>query len=348
MTFKPSYIRLYEEGELQSRAERLEAMLASCTLCPRHCRNDRSRNEIAACYSGMLPIVSSYCLHFGEEPALVGTNGVGNIFFGNCHLHCVYCQNHQISQNWRVERQNEVSVERLADIMIELQEQRVHAIGFVSPTHFVPQIIRAVMLAIPKGLTLPLIYNTNAFDAVEVLRMLDGIIDIYLPDLKYADDELGYRYSKIHDYTIHARAAITEMHRQVGTGLIVDDNGVIQRGLIIRHLVLPNDIAGSEETLKWISTALDRDVTVSIMAQYFPVHKAATIDLLNRQIRESEYIRVLRHLDTYHISNGWIQDFESHEYYRPDFSDRMTPFQGQLSNTRRGVNHHGIDVTERG
>ncbi len=346
VTFIPSYIRLFEKGELQQRVERLEAMLAPCTICPRECGNNRLKNEIAACYSGLLPIVSSHCLHFGEEPALGGTNGVGNIFFGNCNLRCVYCQNHLISQNWRVERQNEISIEHLARIMIGLQEHRVHSIGFVSPTHFVPQIVKAVMLAIPMGLTLPLIYNTNAYDSIEVLRLLDGIIDIYLPDLKYADDEAGYKYSKIKKYVPHARAAIAEMHRQVGTGLVVDDDGVVRRGLIIRHLVLPNDIARSEETLRWISTALDPQVTLSVMAQYYPTHKAITTELLNRRIREGEYNRVLDYLDEYGLTNGWIQDFESHEYYRPDFTDRVTPFKGQQSNISEGVHRHGIDVAD--
>jgi putative pyruvate formate lyase activating enzyme len=337
---------MYESGELQRRVERLEAMLAPCTLCPRNCRNNRLNDEIAACYSGRLPIVSSHCLHFGEEPALGGTHGVGNIFFGNCNLRCVYCQNHLISQNWRVERQNEIPVERLAGIMLELQELGVHSIGFVSPTHFVPQIIRAVMIAIPKGLTLPLIYNTNAYDSVEVLRVLDGIIDIYLPDLKYAGNDDAYRYSKIHDYVPYARSAITEMHRQVGTELVVDDEGVIRRGLIIRHLVLPNDLACSEDTLEWISSALDPQVTLSIMAQYYPAHKAQTMELLNRRIRESEYTRVLQYLDRYHLANGWIQDFDSHEYYRPDFTDRVRPFKERESNISEGEHCYDIDVAD--
>jgi len=331
---------------LHERVERLEAMLTPCVLCPHNCRNDRVNGEIAVCYSGRLPIVSSYCVHLGEEPALGGTNGVGNIFFGNCNLRCVYCQNHLISQNRRVERQNEISIERLTDVILELQAQNVHAIGFVSPTHFVPQIIRAVMEAIPKGLALPLIYNTNAYDSVDVLRLLDGIIDIYLPDMKYAVNNDGYLYSKIRDYVTHARPAIAEMHRQVGTDLVVDDSGIVRRGLIIRHLVLPNDIARSEETLEWISTALDPRVTVSIMAQYYPAHRALTIELLNRRVRESEYTRVLRLIDRYQLTNGWIQDFKSHEYYRPDFTDRVRPFKGSQSNISEGVHRHGIDVTD--
>lgn len=252
MSLAPSYLNLLASGELTRRVERLTALLASCTVCPHDCGNNRLKNEIARCYSGLLPIVSSATVHFGEEPALVGTRGVGNIFFGNCNLRCVYCQNFLISQNHIEERKNEVSLERLAGMMLELQEKGVHSIGFVSPSHFVPQIIAAVEIAARSGLKLPLIYNTNAFDSVEVLRLLDGIVDIYLPDLKYADEQMGYEYSKIRDYPSVAHAAIREMHRQVGGDLVFDENGLVQRGLIIRHLVLPNDLAGSRDSLRWI------------------------------------------------------------------------------------------------
>ena len=210
-----------QSGEFQRRLERLEAMLESCTVCPHDCGNNRLNNELARCYSGYLPIVSSYCQHFGEEPALGGAYGVGNIFLGNCNLRCVYCQNFQISQNWKAERVNEVTFERMAGMMLELQAKGVHAIGFVSPTHFVPQIVRALSIAIPQGLELPLIYNTNAYDSVEVLKLLDGIFDIYLPDLKYSDDEFGYKYSKVKSYTEISRAAVKEMHRQVGSDVVV-------------------------------------------------------------------------------------------------------------------------------
>lgn len=331
---------------LRQRIERLEEMLAPCVTCPRRCGNDRLKGEIAACYSGLQPIVSSYCIHHGEEPALGGKSGVGNIFFGNCNLRCVYCQNHLISQNWRVERQNEISIERLAGIMLELQAQNVSSIGFVSPTHFVPQIMRAVLTAIPKGLGLPLIYNTNAYDSVEVLRLLDGIVDIYLPDLKYADDEDGYRYSKIRGYVTFARPAIAEMYRQLGPDLLEDEKGIVRRGLIIRHLVLPNDIARSEETLEWISKALDTRVTLSIMAQYYPVHKAQTMELLNRRIRDNEYARVLQLLDRYRLANGWIQDFESQEYYRPDFTDRVRPFNAVRSDNQDEKCNRGTGIAD--
>jgi putative pyruvate formate lyase activating enzyme len=252
---------------------------------------------------------------------------VGNIFLGNCNLRCVYCQNFQISQNWREERKNEVSFERMAEMMLELQAKGVEAIGFVSPTHFVPQIVRALSIAIPRGLEIPLVYNTNANDSVEVLRLLDGIFDIYLPDLKYSEEDFGYMYSKVRSYPEISRAAAKEMHRQVGSDLVYGEDGLVKRGLIIRHLVLPNNIASSEETLRWIATELDNRVTLSVMSQYYPTHKALTTELLDRRIRESEYDKVMLLLDKYGFENGWAQEYESHEYYRPDFSDRLEPFK---------------------
>ena len=330
MKFIPSYSPLYAAGEFQRRLERLEAMLESCTICPHDCGNNRLNNELARCYSGYLPIVSSYCQHFGEEPALGGAYGVGNIFLGNCNLRCVYCQNFQISQNWKAERLNETTYERMAGMMLELQAKGVHAIGFVSPTHFVPQIVRALSIAIPQGLELPLIYNTNAYDSVEVLKLLDGIFDIYLPDLKYSDDEFGYKYSKVKSYSEISRAAVKEMHRQVGSEVVYGDDGLVKRGLIIRHLVLPNDIASSEETLRWIAKELDNRATLSVMSQYYPTHKALTTELLDRRIRESEYDKVLQLLDTFGFENGWAQEFESQDYYKPDFSDRLEPFKVEV------------------
>ena len=329
--FIPSYIKLHESGELSVRAKKLKAMLEDCNICPKDCKVDRLNNEIAACYSGFKPVVSSYCVHYGEEPVLVGSkkydneNGVGNIFFGNCNLRCVYCQNYEISQNHKTEINNEVTIDRLAEIMLELQSKNVNAIGLVSPTHFVPQIILALKIAAAKGLSLPLVYNTNSYDSFEVLKLLDGIIDIYLPDLKYSEDEYGYKYSKIKNYVKHSREAITEMHRQVGSELLIETN-ILKRGLIIRHLILPNDIAGSYDTLKFISQ-LDSNISLSVMSQYYPIHKALSTDLLSRNIREREYVKILDLLDEFSLENGFLQEFESESYYRPDFNDRQEPFK---------------------
>src|SRR5438034_3567982 len=239
-----SYRRLLQTGELRRRVEALEALLERCTVCPRDCFNNRLRDEIAACYSGRLPIVSSYTAHFGEEPPLVGTRGAGNIFFGNCNLRCVYCQNYQISQTHKQQIKNEVTHERLAEMMLELQARGCHNINFVSPTHFAPQMARAILIAAEGGLRIPIVYNTNAYDSVEVLRLLDGIVDVYLPDLKYAEDEAGFLYSKVRSYRECSRAAIAEMHRKMGHELVYGEDGLLKRGLVIRLLVLPNDTCG--------------------------------------------------------------------------------------------------------
>jgi putative pyruvate formate lyase activating enzyme len=327
----PSYLDLLRSGTLQRRVEALEALLERCTICPRDCLNNRLENEIAACYSGRLPIVSSYTPHFGEEPGLVGTRGAGNIFFGNCNLRCVYCQNYQISQTHKEQVKNEVTHERLAQMMLELQSRGCHNINFVSPTHFAPQMARAVMLAAEQELHLPIVYNTNAYDSVEVLRLLDGIVDVYLPDLKYSDDEAGYVYSKVPSYKQHSRKAIAQMYSQTGDELVFDDEGLLKRGLVIRLLVLPNDIAGVRESLEWIKDELSSRVAVSLMAQYYPTNQAGANPryiLLSRRIRESEWLKAVSALAALGMEEGWMQEFDGAAYYyRPDFSDRETPFR---------------------
>ena len=327
----PKYLTLLKTGELAHRVDKLEAMLASCTICPKLCGNDRLKDEIAACYSGRLPIVSSYTAHFGEEPCLSGTGGAGNIFFGNCNLRCVYCQNYQISQTWREQKKNEVTHERLADMMLDLQDRGCHNIAFVSPTHFVPQMARGILLAADRGLKLPIVYNTNAYDSVEVLRLLDGIVDVYLPDLKYADSDAGLQYSKVRDYPLHARAAIKEMSRQMGTELVFDDAGLLQRGLLIRLLVLPNDIAGLADNLRWIRDELGPKQAISLMAQYYATNKAATDPryiLLSRKISEREWFDAVSLLEELGIEEGFMQEYEgASHYYRPDFMDPEKPFR---------------------
>jgi putative pyruvate formate lyase activating enzyme len=337
--YRPSYVSLLQTGELLRRIEALEALLERCTVCPRDCLNNRLQNEIAACYSGRLPVVSSYTPHFGEEPPLVGTNGAGNIFFGNCNLRCVYCQNYQISQTHKEQLKNEVSHERLAEMMLELQFRGCHNINFVSPTHFAPQMARAILLAAERGLRLPIVYNTNAYDSVEVLQLLDGIVDVYLPDLKYAEDEAGYRYSKVKSYREYSRLAIAEMYSQMGDNLVVDENALLKRGLVIRLLVLPNDIGGVRESLEWIRDALSPRVAVSMMAQYYPTNQAGKNEryvLLSRRITESEWLRALSALDELGMDEGWMQKFDGAAYYyRPDFSDRETPFKDIRDFSRR-------------
>jgi len=260
----------------------------------------------------------------------VGSGGAGNVFLGLCNLRCVYCQNHQISQTFKEQRRNEISTERLAEIFLELQASGCHNINWVSPTHFVPQLVQALVIAARSGLDLPIVYNTNAYDSVHVLKLLDGIVDIYLPDLKYSDDQAGLLYSKVPQYVAYSRAALAEMYRQLGDHLVMGADGLVERGLIVRLLVLPNDLAGIYESLKWIKDELSSRVAVSLMAQYFPTNKveADRYPLLSRKIRWSEWLSALEHLDKLEMSEGWIQDFDSAaEYYRPDFGNARTPFR---------------------
>src|SRR4051794_21914293 len=310
--YRPNYLALYESGELAERVRALEAMLVSCSVCPLDCGNDRTRGELARCYSAALPVVSSYTPHFGEEPALTGKHGAGNIFFGNCNLRCVYCQNYQISQAHKEQIKNEVTHERLASMMLELQSRGCHNINFVSPTHFAPQLARAVLIAAQRGLNLPIVYNTNAYDSVEVLRLLEGIVGVYLPDLKYADSSEGYAYSKVPNYTEHARAALKEMFRQTGDELVFASDGTLRRGLVVRLLVLPNDVAGVRESLEWIRDELSPRVAVSLMAQYYATNKAGTDErymLLSRRVSESEWWRAVSLLGELGMEEGWMQEY---------------------------------------
>jgi putative pyruvate formate lyase activating enzyme len=329
MNFVPSYLKLISSSELENRILAADAILKNCTSCPRNCYVDRTNGELGTCQSGDQPIVSSYTPHFGEEPVLSGTKGAGNIFFGNCNLRCDYCQNFVISQNPTAESKNQISVQRLAEIMIELQNKSCHNIGLVSPTHFAVPILKAIYLAVKQGLNLPIIYNTNGYDAVEVLKLYKDVVDIYLPDFKYGTDENGRRYSKAPDYFEKTKAAIVEMYNQVGSELIYKD-GVVVRGLIIRHLVLPNGLSESEEVFKFISS-VDSKIHVSLMSQYFPVNRASKNILLNRSISQTEYYRAVELLNKYGLENGWMQEIESNDFYRPFFDeDRVDPFKNEI------------------
>jgi len=328
MSFIPSYKSISEE-DFADRLLEADEILKNCTSCPRNCFVDRASGELGTCQSGDKPIVSSYTPHFGEEPVLSGTNGAGNIFFGNCNLSCDYCQNSVISQNPKAETRNEISVERLSEIMLELQDRSCHNIGLVSPTHFAVPILKSIKLASDKGLNLPIIYNSNGYDSVEMLKLYKGVIDIYLPDLKYGNNDNGRRYSKAPDYFDKAKLAITEMYDQVGAELVYE-NDVVARGLIIRHLVLPNDLSEKEEVLRFISKELDPKIHISVMAQYYPTNRASRNILLNRKIAQSEYARVIDLLDKYGLENGWVQELESNDFYRPNFdSDREDPFSNR-------------------
>jgi len=325
---EPLYLELYRSGELERRAEALERRLASCDICPRECHVNRLENEQGFCHSGFLPIVSAACDHHGEEPVISGTKGTGAIFFGNCNMRCVYCQNYRISQDTEHQASREMDFHTLAERMIYLQDELgCHNISFVSPSHFVPQLVRAVLEAVPMGLRVPIVYNTNAYDSVASLEALDGIVDIYLPDLRYACDTWAEKFSHVSDYVARARQAILEMHRQVGDELVLDDFGLAQRGLIIRHLVLPNRMAGSRDSLTWLVHQVSPKVTVSIMSQYYPMHLAPKIPELSRKISTSEYSEVLELVDALGLENGWIQQMDAAENYLPHFERGSHPFQ---------------------
>ena len=326
---EPSYIQLFKSGEFEKRVEHSWNILKSCTMCPRNCFVDRTKGELGTCYSRDMPIVSSYTPHFGEEPVLTGTKGAGNIFFGNCNLNCVYCQNHEISQNRAKEIKNEISCEVLADIMLELQNKKCHNIGLVSPTHFAVPILKSIFIAVQRGLRIPIIYNTNGYDSVEILKLFEGVVDIYLPDMKYGCNDLGKEYSMVENYFICAQKAVQEMYRQVGSKLTYENN-IVVRGLIVRHLVLPNNLAESEEVLKFIAHEINPEIHISLMAQYFPAHKAEKNILLNRTLRESEYLKVISLMEKYELHNGWMQELDSSSFYRPDFFvSRDDPFHNK-------------------
>jgi putative pyruvate formate lyase activating enzyme len=285
--FVPAYLSLYESGELTKRVERALALLESCTACPRNCRVNRLADKFAVCKTGRYAVVSSHFAHHGEEDCLRGWRGSGTIFFSGCNLRCVFCQNFDIS--WRVSG-TVAPPAKLAAMMIELQEQGCHNINFVTPEHVVPQIVEALPLAVQAGLRLPIVYNTSAYDSMESLELLDGIVDIYMPDFKYWDSEMARKYSKAPDYPQVARRTIKEMHRQVGD-LVMDEHGVAQRGLLLRHLVMPGDIAGTREVARWIASELSPATYINVMAQYYPAGKVSRSEYpeINRRVLPSEY-----------------------------------------------------------
>ena len=279
----PTYIATYERGELEKRLEKLEDILNDCRLCPRKCGVNRNKGEKGYCKSDKYLMVSSVQPHFGEESVLVGTHGSGTIFITNCNLGCIYCQNYDISHLGYGQRMTE---EKLAIHMLNLQNNGCHNINFVTPTHYTPQIVKAVRIAVEKGLHLPIVYNCGGYEAKNTIELLDGIVDIYMPDIKYGNEKNGEKYSNAPDYFMVCKEAVKEMYRQVGD-LKVD--GVAWQGLLIRHLVLPNGLAGSAEVLKFIATEISTKSYVNIMLQYRPMYKAYEHKELNRGIKMSEY-----------------------------------------------------------
>jgi len=278
------------EKELNKRIEALYSLLEECTLCPRKCRVNRLKGKKGFCGMARKPMISSYSPHFGEEAELVGLCGSGTIFLTGCNLHCVYCQNYDIS-NLGVG--DGIGVERFSDIMMELQNMGCHNINFVTPTHFTPQIIEAVALAKEKGLSRPLVYNCGGYEELDTLKLLSGIIDIYMPDAKYSSGAMAKRYSNAPDYPEVARKALKEMHAQVGD-LVVNEHGVAVKGLLVRHLVLPNEMAGTKEWMHFITTEISKDTYVNIIDQYRPCFDAVNFPEIDREITRDEYFDAIK------------------------------------------------------
>lgn len=324
----PSYLRLYETGELERRMSVLVDRLVQCDICPRRCGVDRTKGELGYCRSPHRVLIASACAHRGEEPVISGRRGSGTVFFANCNLRCIYCQNYEISQRPDLFAGQPGGVGELANVMLHLQDDlRCHNINLVSPSHFVPQILEALCLAVPRGLRLPLVYNTNAYDSVETLKLLDGIVDVYLPDIKYSSNKVASRLSGASDYVQVSRDAIREMHRQVESRLVVDDEGAVRRGLILRHLVLPGGLAGSEESLRWLASEVSNQVTIGVMSQYYPVHRAGEISLLGRRVTRQEYIAAIRVAHDLGFEHLWAQEPGAAAHYRPNFSRDGHPFE---------------------
>ena len=283
--------------------------LEKCNICPHKCGINRNDGKIGRCKSKDTVKVALYSVHNFEEPCISGEKGSGTIFFSNCTMNCIYCQNYEISQEGKGK---EITIEELANIFIKQQERNVQNVNLVTPTSYVPQIIEAIKLARIKGFKLPIVYNTNGYENVEIIKMLNGYIDIYLPDLKYYYNELGEEYSKVKNYFEIATQAIKEMYNQVGAS-VLDDNGIMQKGLMIRHLILPNNIENSRHVLKWIKENIDSNVYVSIMAQYFPTYKAKENGNLNRKLTKAEYEEIENYLYSLELENGYIQELGEHE-----------------------------------
>jgi putative pyruvate formate lyase activating enzyme len=286
--FQPAYVKLMASGELEQRVKSAYQHLEDCDLCARYCQvNRRQTIQGAVCRTGERAVVCSFGPHHGEEDPLRGRHGSGTIFFSWCNLRCVFCQNWEISQKGLGK---EVQPEDIAAMMLELQAQACHNINFVTPSHVVAQILAAVLIAAESGLRLPLVYNTGGYDSLEALALLDGVIDIYMPDMKYGDSDSAHRYSHVRDYWEVNKAAVKEMHRQVGD-LVLDAQGLAQRGLLVRHLVLPEDLANTEKVMAFIAEEISSNTYLNLMDQYRPCYRAADFPPLNRSLSDRDYPR---------------------------------------------------------
>lgn len=309
----PAYERLEIEGKLTQRVKEAYAIFENCQLCPRRCGVNRSRGEKGFCRAPVKPVVFSYHPHFGEEVSLVGRNGSGTIFFSNCNLRCIFCQNWPIAHEGRGK---EVQDEDLADMMLHLQRIGCHNINLVTPTHVMPNILRATQIALKKGLHLPLMYNTSGYERLEILKILDGVIDIYKPDMKYMDPDKAAKYSAgAYDYPEVTKKAVLEMHRQVGV-LKTDEYGIALRGVIIRHLVMPNRVAGTEKFVKWVAETLPKNTYVNIMAQYRVEYKAYEYPEIARGVTAKEFLEAMDWAEKYGLINLDPQSVAIRNFYK--------------------------------
>lgn len=291
-------------------------MLDKCTLCAHKCGVDRLNGNIGRCRCTDKVKIALVSLHMFEEPCISGENGSGTIFFSNCNLNCKFCQNYKISQ---LGKGKVITVDELADIFVKQQEMKAENINLVTPTMYVYQIIEAIKIARKNGLHIPIVYNTNSYETVETIKLLENYVDIYLPDLKYYYNDIAYKYSKINNYFETATSAIQEMYSQVGAP-VLDESGMMKKGLMIRHLVLPNNIDNSKKVLRWIKNNLDNNVYVSVMAQYFPTYLAKKDETINRKLTKDEYEEIESYLYSLDLNNGYIQELGEHEEeYVPDF-----------------------------
>ena len=304
MSGYPVYLNAYKSGSLNKITEKLFSSLESCQICPRRCKVNRISGKVGFCKTSKLPKIYSFLAHHGEEPPISGTKGSGTIFFSHCNMGCVYCQNYEFSQ---LGAGREYAFEELAEIMLKLQGLGCHNINLVTPTHVLPQILKSLELAIPQGLKIPLVYNTSGYELTEIIKLLDGIVDIYLADSRYGDNSIAKELSQAPDYVERNQEALKEMHRQVGIPQFSDD-GLIKRGLIIRHLVLPNQVSATEKIIKFIAKDLSEDTYLSLMSQYLPYHKAREYSKINRRLKAPEYEEAKHILEKYHLLNGWIQE----------------------------------------
>ena len=304
--YEPGYLKLHKTGELKVRGERLWERMAECDLCPRSCGTNRLKAEREFCGANSDLEISSYHPHFGEEPPLVGKGGSGTIFMNNCNLRCVFCINSEISQGGEGAKK---SISQFAAMMLALQRMGCPNINIVTPTHYSPHILLALDEAASRGLNVPLVYNTCGWERIEILQLLDGIVDIYLPDFKYSDSKMAAKYSSDADtYPEMTKSALLEMHRQTGIAK-PDQNGLMKRGLMIRHLVMPNNVSGSKEVMSWISEHLPKDTFVNIMSQYTPVYKAKNYPEIARRITRKEYEEVVCHAQEVGLTNLEIQGY---------------------------------------